>query len=44
MRRDLDEVIASQPSMLDRLGRKSAGLSEEEVRSLRESQVRDVTN
>ena len=43
MRRDINEVIASQRSMLDRLGRKGATLPEEKLRSLLESQVRDLT-
>jgi hypothetical protein len=43
MRRDVDEVVASQRSMLERLGRKGAGLPDEKLRSLLETQVREVT-
>ena len=42
MRRDLREVVASQQSMLDRMGRKGAGLPPEKLRALMETQVRDV--
>jgi hypothetical protein len=42
MRRNVDEVIASQQSMLDRMGRKGAGLPPDKLRPLMETQVRDV--
>ena len=40
MQRDLEEVLASQQTMLRRLGRKTSSLSPEELRGAFEQQIR----
>lgn len=42
MQRDLDEIVASQRSMLQRLGRKGADLPEDRLQALLQAQVQEV--
>jgi len=44
MRRDIEEMLASQRAMLDRLGRKGAGVSTEKMADLYEKHLRNVEN
>ncbi len=44
MERDLDEVVASQQAMLDRLGRERAQLSDEQLKAAYRRQLRQIGN
>ncbi len=44
MKRDMEEMLASQRTMLDRLGRKGASVSSEKMAELYEKHLRNVEN